>query len=333
MIIVISNRNVNPEYTNEYLFGELSNEQGADQIRIAKADYKLDTNQWILELIPENNDLDTTNLPSQQLFEEIAIGIRNGTYKRNWVFYIPGFNQSSRSSLDVSWQITQKYDVNVVLFSWPSNPGGFIANEYKRAIQAAKMSVNGLKRAFEKLDKYIKNCPLSDTERKKISFNLLIHSLGNFIVENCARLPLFDEITEIFQNIIFHQADVDNKNHREWIDSIEFGKRLYVTINKNDYVLTGSGAFHLDRLNANNVNNRLGNTTKGLNAQKPIYIDFTQGGFVATAHNLFLDVNNPIIVNFFQQVFKGRQGEVNNRLFRFDSNINAYVFAQNTINT
>lgn len=43
MIIVISNRNVNPEYNNEYLFGELLNEQGGDKIRIAKADYKEDT--------------------------------------------------------------------------------------------------------------------------------------------------------------------------------------------------------------------------------------------------------------------------------------------------
>ena len=326
MIIVISNRNVNPEYNNEYLFGELLNEQGGDKIRIAKADYKEDTKQWSLELIPED---DGTNLPSKELFEKIATDISSGTYKLNWVFYIPGYNQSSRSALDASWQISDKYEVDVVLFSWPSNPGGFITEEYPDAIEAAKISANALKRTFEKLDRYIRNCPLDSTEQRKISFNLLVHSLGNFVVENYVRLHLLSGITEIFNIIIFHEADVDNKGHKEWIDEIKFGKRIYVTINKNDYVLTGSGVFHLDRLNSRNVNNRLGNTTKELIAEKPIYVDFTNGIFVANAHNLFLSVDNPIVINFFKQVFQGRPGE-NNPPFEFDDSLNAYVLDQNS---
>ncbi|MDJ0900706.1 MAG: alpha/beta hydrolase [Xenococcus sp. MO_188.B8] len=321
MIIVISNRNVNQEYNNEYLFGELPNDQGGDKIRIAKADYKVDSKQWALELIPEDNG---TNLPSKELFEEIATGISSGTYKRNWVFYIPGYNQSSRSALDASWQISQKYDVDVVLFSWPSNPGGFITEEYPDAMEAAEVSAKALKRTFEKLDKYSRNCPLDSTEQRRISLNLLVHSLGNFVVENYVKLHLLSGITEFFNNIIFHEADVDNKGHKEWIDKIEFGKRIYVTINKNDYVLTGSGAFHLDRLNARNVNNRLGNTTKELVAEKAIYVEFTNGIFVAHAHNLFLSVDNPIVVNFFKQVFQGRPGE-NNPPFEFDDSLNAYV--------
>ena len=324
MIIVISNRNVKPEYDNEYLFGEQLNELGGNTIRIAKADYSSSNNQWTLDLIPEDNGI---TIPSQELFEEIARGISDRTYKRNWVFYIPGYNQSSRSSLDASWQISQKYDVDVVLFSWPSNPGGFIKEEYPQAIEAAKISANALKQTLEKLDKYIKDCPLNDIEQRRISFNLLIHSLGNFVVENYVRLHFLNEVTKIFQNIIFHQADVDNQGHEEWIDRIEFSERIYVTINKNDYVLAGSGAFHSDRLNARNVNNRLGNTTRELIATKPIYIDFTSGKFVANFHNLFLSVDNAIVENFFKQVFQGRRGVENSRSFEFDNNLNAYVLS------
>lgn len=324
MIIVISNRNINPDYNNEYLFGEFPNEQGGDTVRIAKADYKEDTRQWSLELISED---DGTNLPSKELFEEIATGISSGIYKRNWVFYIPGYNQSSRSALDASWQISDKYEVDIVLFSWPSNPGVFIIEEYPEAIEAAKISAQALRRTFKKLDTYMKNCPLDSNEQRRISLNLLIHSLGNFVVENYVRSYRLLEINKIFQNTIFHQADVDNKGHKEWIDNINFGRRIYVTLNKHDYVLTGSGAFHLDRLNAKNVNNRLGNKTKKLTAQKPIYVDFTNGIFVANAHNLFLSVDNAVVETFFKQVLRGGRGE-DSRTFEFDSRINAYILNQ-----
>ncbi len=322
MIIVISNRDINPEHNNERLFGEFLNELGGDQIRIAKAEYKPSNSQWTLDLLPEDN-AETT--PSQELFVEVANGIKDHTYNRKWVLYIPGYNQSSRSSLDASWQISQKYDVDVVLFSWPSNPGGIITEEYPEAIKAAEISAKALKRTLEKLDKYIKNCPLSEIEQIGISFNLLVHSLGNFIVENYVRFHVLSGVTEIFDNIIFHEPDVDNKNHQEWIDKIEFSKGIYVTINKNDYVLTASGAFHADRLDARNINNRLGNMTKELNGTKPIYLDFTGGRFVGNAHNLFFSVDNEKVVTFFKRVFYNRFKIERSEVFTFDSSLNAYV--------
>ncbi|MEM9271557.1 MAG: hypothetical protein AAGA80_01155 [Cyanobacteria bacterium P01_F01_bin.143] len=324
MIIVISNRNVNQQSNDESLFGEHFNDQGSDKIRIAKAEYTEATDKWALELIPEDNG---ANLPSQKLFEEIATGISQGIYKRDWIFYIPGYDQSSRKALDNARAISQKYEVEIVLFSWPSNPGGFLLDEYPSAIEAGKISANALRQAFIKLDSYRRNCPLDDIEQRRISFNLLNQSLGNVVAESYARLLVSNEVSEIFDNIIFHQADIDNKDHAEWIDKIDFGKRIYVTININDEVLTVSGGFHANRLNARNVNNRLGNTTKELTAKKPIYVDFTNGVFVSTSHNLFLLVDNAIVETFFKQLFKGQQGEIY-RPFEFDSNLNAYVLDQ-----
>lgn len=226
----------------------------------------------------------------------------------------------------MNWEdFFQKYDVDVVLFSWPSNPGGFITEEYPKAIEAAEISANAFKQTLAKLDKYIKNCPLNEIEQIGISFNLLVHSLGNFIVFNYVRSHLLNGVIEIFDNIIFHEADVDNKDHKEWIDKIEFSKRIYVTINRNDYVLTGSGAFHSDRLNASNVNNRLGNTTTELNASKSIYLDFTGARFVGNAHNLFFSVDNEKVTTFFKRVFYNRFKIENSEVFKFDNSLNAYV--------
>ncbi|NEP03117.1 MAG: alpha/beta hydrolase [Symploca sp. SIO2E9] len=328
MIIVISNREVNEEYSNENLFGDRQNTKGLDKIRLAKANFDEAKNRWSLELIPEEENLNESNLPSQKLFQEIVNGIAARIYKPNWVFYITGFNQSCRKSLDTSWQFAQKYDVDVITFSWLSNPGGPLIPEYEKAQKAAQASAKALAQILEKLDWYMKNCLLDRTERRKVSFNLLVHSLGNFIVESYARLPVSSQVGSIFDNVIFHQADVESKTHTEWIDRITIGQRLYVTINRDDDVLSASGSFRLVGFNNTTISNRLGNTTKGLTAAKPIYIDFTRGRFVGQAHNLFLSVDNSIIETFFKQLFRGKQGEKNNRPFRFDDELNAYVFDQ-----
>ena len=38
-------------------------------------------------------------------------------YKSDWVFYIHGFNQSFKKTLDASYEIAQQYKVEVIVFS------------------------------------------------------------------------------------------------------------------------------------------------------------------------------------------------------------------------
>ncbi|MEM8779969.1 MAG: alpha/beta hydrolase [Cyanobacteria bacterium P01_G01_bin.49] len=299
MIIVISNRKINEGATDETLFGETPNEKGLDELRIAKANYDTTQNRWTLNLLAESSDdLDETNLPSQQLFTEIIQGVKTKKYQLNWVFYIHGFNQSFLESLEASRDIAQRYNVDVIVFSWPSNPGGIVPQEYQRARQAAKASANALDRTFEKIGNYVTNRTLAEMQGCEISVNLLIHSLGNFLVENYIREPIFSGETRIFDNVIFHQADVDSKTHTQWIDKVLVSHNIYVTINERDSILKASDIINPDRL---------GTTLTGLTAQRPIYVDFTQGDNVGRAHNLFLEVpNNNTIQEFFQRVFTGQ---------------------------
>ena len=339
MIIVISNRVINENHRNEYFFGETPNPQGADTIRIVKAYYQGHNNPWLIEPLPEDDNLNNEDSPSKQLFLEIIEGIENDNYKRKWIFYIPGFNQSSCDALDASQKLAEKYDAEVILFSWPSNPQGNsnsilelfkIESEYQEALSIAQSSAIALETALAALSQYIADYSFDDLPRRKIKFTLLIHSLGNCVLENCIKLSS-SNVTAIFDNIILHQADVDNPEHEQWIQNIKPNNNVYVTINRDDYVLTASGAFHKSRLNSWNVNNRLGNNTQNFTAPIPVYYtDFTKGGQVANAHNLFFEVDhNAVVVNFFKQIFKGNSPLINNRPFRRSSSQeNVYILDQ-----
>ena len=302
MIIVVSNRNVNDNATDETLFGERANAKGLDEIRLATADFSEVSQSWTLSLLPETDaDLNSGNRPSHQLFEEVIQNIRDRQLKKNWVFFIHGFNQSFLDSLTACQEIQKLYNVNVITFSWPANPGGFVTNEYQRARQAARASSNALDRTLEILGRYLASRTLEDMQNCPISLNLLVHSLGNFLVENFIRDPVFSGETRIFDNIIFHQADVDNATHTQWIDRIQHGRRIYITLNEADSVLKAS-----DVINPG----RLGNTLEGLSAARAIYLDFSNGKNVRRSHNFFDgQIENATIKAIFERLLNGQRGE------------------------
>jgi hypothetical protein len=95
MLIVVTNRSINQDNpTDETLFGETPNKEGIDEIRLATATYDASTKRWSVKLRTEPDDLRGKVPPSQQLFNEVLTGIKVGTHKKTWVFFIHGFNQS-----------------------------------------------------------------------------------------------------------------------------------------------------------------------------------------------------------------------------------------------
>ena len=319
MIIIVSNRNVNEGATDHTAFGEQTNTQGINELRVATVSYNTGTSQWRVDLLPETND--PSNPPSKVLFEQVTTLIRSGDLNKRWVFYIHGFNQSFLDNLEACQALKENYDLNVIAFSWPSNPGGFVFNEYRRARLAAQASSSAFDRTLEKIEQYLLSRSHEEIMACNISINLLIHSLGNYLVESFIRSPVFNGETRIFDNIIFHQADVDNRRHTQWIDLVDHGQRIYVTINEFDSILRKSDVINPARL---------GNTVEGLTATRTVYIDFTGGEHVGGSHNFFQPKSeNRTIAEFFQQVLTGKHGE---RVpgFEFDSRTNTFRLAENS---
>ena len=130
---------------------------------------------------------------------------------KDGVFYIHGFNKPFIESLSQAEDIKDRYGVGVTVFSWPSNPGGFITSEYRQAQAIARDSVMAIDRAFERLGRFYRELP---DESCNCSMNLLVHSLGNFLFEHFIRSPVFSSETRMFDNIVLNSADVDSERRR-----------------------------------------------------------------------------------------------------------------------
>ncbi len=308
-ILVVTNRNVNEGRTDDTLFGDEFNSLGPAELRLAKAEHDGNGENWRLELIPET-DIAPDNMPSRKLFQEFRDSLIAN--ERDCVMFIHGFNQTLRKNLRKCWELEHTYGVDVVAFSWPSNPGGFLITEYRRAQAAARISVMALDRALEKLGLYLHDQLIPDC---RVSFNLLSHSLGNYLFENFVNDPVFTGQTRIFDNLVLHQADVNHRDHYGWVNDLRYSKRVLVTINENDKTLDWSDTFNPDRL---------GNTARDLTAARPVYVDFTEADGVGPHHRLFWKARrNPNVKGFFDRALHGERAEIGPGL-SFNAEKNAY---------
>lgn len=299
MIIIISNRNVNPDKNDHEIFGDTFNKDGQDFLRIATARH-LGVNKWELTLVNEPERFDDLNPPSRSFFKQCLDQTKDS--KKPWVFFVHGFNQSFLKNLNKCKEI-EDYGAHVVAFSWPSNPGPQAIykklKEYKRSRKNARRSVIGLERTLEKLSMYIGEYSNNSCE---INVNMVIHSLGNYLLECFVKSDVFSNETAIFNNVILHEADCDNRDHSKWVERITDVGRVYITINKRDRVLKMSDQVNPDRL---------GNTVRNLNAGNATYLDFSGVKGVGKSHRLWHKPanKNADIHSTFQQLFTGKRPE------------------------
>ncbi len=310
MIILISNRDVYPDKQDHNMFGNSFNQNGQDFLRMATAQRGA-SGKWKLDLLDEPSRVNDLNPPSRKFFKKCLVETQ--PTKKPWVFFIHGFNQSFLKNLNKCKEL-EDYGVNVAAFSWPSNPGPQeIWKKYKEYIQAqknARRSVIAFERTLEKLAAYITDASNNTCD---INFNMIVHSLGNYLFKSFVESDAFNGETDVFNNVIIHEADCDAQDHYLWVERLG---RTYTTINKRDSVLNMS-----DKVNPD----RLGNTVKNLNAENATYIDFTGARGVGKAHRLWNKPaeSNPKIKTIFKQLLTGERPEQGTTL-NYDPSDNAY---------
>ena len=319
MIVVVSNREVKERAKDHNVFGDKPNKKGLDELRLATAEFDADTKDWKVDLLPEKtSDLQEGNPPSRQLFEKILKDIYEGKLNGDWVLFVHGFNQSFLDNLTKCKSIEELYGVNVLAFSWPSNQGGLKPNEYKKARAAAKGCSNAFDRMLEKLGFYLANRPFKSDCVIRVS--LLAYSMGNYVVQKFVEDPVFCDETKIFDNIILTQADVDVEKHASWVAMMDYGKRVYVTINEDDSVLKWSDVVNPPRL---------GNTVRWLDARGVVYFNFTDGKSVGRTHGIFYKTakKNDVIRQIFHNAITGKRAEKVEGI-RFDEPTNTYELVE-----
>lgn len=317
-ILIVTNRVLNPATSKpEERFGEAPNRKGPCEIRLANVS-KNRAGKWRVDVVPENGGMSVDTVPSRAVFMKLRARLIKDS--KNCVFYVHGYNKTFKESLEQSWEIHKHYKVEVVVFSWPSDPAGITGLDYRKAQRVAEISAPALDCIFEKMGRYFHECWIRDpggSERCRSSFNLVIHSLGNYLFRNFVESSGFTGETRLFDNIILQQADVDNPSHQTWVNKLRFASRIYVTINERDVVLAVSDVINRDRL---------GNTARNLVADRPIYVDFTGADEVGKDHRIYFQaIANRRIKGFFSLAFNGKRAE---RLegIQYDSEENVHVF-------
>lgn len=302
-MLIITNRNINKSnfvdgVGDHEAFGDGVNTKGPNEVRLATAN-KIN-GKWRVELVKEPSVITKNNIPSQKQF--LSIREKLTSEGKSCVFFVHGFNQSFKKNLEKSLALEKQHDVEVIAFSWPSNPGGFKTKEYRNAKRTAIASMGALDSTLEKLGAYLKE-PFNREalDACNVKFSFMSYSLGNYLFQNYVIGSAYENETSIFDNVVLCQADVDNKGHASWVDLIETGKRVYVTINENDAVLKWS--------DANFQKDRLGRTAKNLNSSNATYFDFTDGKGVGNTHGVFYKKTNPVVKKFFTKVLNGQRGD------------------------
>lgn len=321
-MFIVTNRNLQEQKSPEKKFGENFNEKGPTELRLAEAQ-KID-GEWRVEIFPDKMSYQDEELPASEaifLREQEQMKVK----KQNCLFYVHGFNTSFEGALDIGYSLESNYSVNVVLFTWPSNGSesrraldrtrGILS--YKSDKREAAESVGALDRCFDILQKYLDKYRHLACEQ---SFNLACHSMGNYLLEKLVRSDLYSNETIFFDNIGLLAADVNNKEHEEWIDRLTYRKRLYVTINEDDFALGLSRAKFGEQQLA-----RLGHWIRNLTARNAFYIDLTDQ--VGNSHSYFTDesLQQPSVRKLFDHMFNGRRAE---RSLVFNSSLGVYQLSE-----
>ncbi|MFM7641195.1 MAG: alpha/beta hydrolase [Cyanobium sp.] len=327
MILILSNRELNPQGTGVDTFQPCLKVEGSDKVVLAEA--SLDpNNHWDISLIPSLpvpvQDWEASP-QCQTLFKSLINSMTNeinssnqaGTQIRKnddgsyyWAILVPGYNSNPQESLQRARELEVLYQVNVILFSWPANPkeSNFPDPKlpYKTAELAAYFTSIKLASSLRQLNSLFiaparnKVRDALGTVRFKVS--LLAHSLGNRTLYYLMRSNNHSGATEnedlqAFDAVILHQADVDLDKSQAWIPQIK-AARVFITTNFNDGILRIS-----DIINKT----RLGTIVKGKDLQDMQNldtIDFTHAHYVGKAHWLFSESKDQTADPWFQQTIK-----------------------------
>ena len=308
---VITNRNLQKRKSDTQRFGISFNEEGPGILRLAEA--QKEDGKWTVDILD-----DLVTYEGKEMFASEAAFLKTQQkmceQSRNCLIFCHGFNTSFKGALDAAYQIEQAYDLEVALFTWPSD--GRVTN-YLSDKQQALESLLAFDRFFEKLRGYFLNYRDRDCGQ---NFSLAIHSMGNYMFENLIESQSYQGETHFLDNIVLLAPDVNNPGHEIWIDRVKCRNRLFVAINEDDFALDLS-----DNKGGSEQKARLGNTIRNLSSANAFYVDFTEAKHVESQHNYFSSkkaLKNERIKKFFQVAFNGGRAE---RGLEFNTGSGAYI--------
>jgi len=355
-MFVITNRRVIDNATGLDQFGKTPNEKGNNELRLAQVtrkkksytvkflDDKLDEDEarelideFRLSLNPEDTQYASLKVACQTVR-------RARDRKRHILIFVHGYNNDMRDVMDAAFDLEQRYEVEVIPFSWPANGGGVGGKlSYLDDKRDARASAGALERSLKKVHEYL--MLISESSRKELrqkaakkhpdnaerrdalyaellrkecpfTVNGLFHSMGNYLYKQMLKSTISEGNNLVFDNVVLCQADTNNAGHANWVDTISHNRRVFITINENDFAL------RLSRIKPGDAQRaRLGHYIKRLDSRIAHYINLTDASWVQESHSPFGEPaeKNGKLKEFFRDAFTGEPAEESLR-FRAEGN-------------
>ncbi len=229
--------------------------------------------------------------------------LANATPYSDWLAWVHGDGQSFLISVERALEIQRLHHVNMLVFSWPSkapdkSPIGNFKNSRINAVRSAPY-LNEFIHLFNRLK----------TEKESpVKFSIFFHSLANYMLESAIEQGFLDDVSPgLFENMILNAAATDSEGHRDWVERLNFQKRLFITSNDGDVNLAGLRAF-------SRFGYQLGEKPLGTLAQNATYLDFTQSvgfrlrtGATHSYYYSYITRKSKNIRELFTQLLRGKE--------------------------
>jgi len=127
-------------------------------------------------------------------------------FDNDFLFYIHGHGKDFNQSLEVAKRLSERYNINVVVFDWPSRNGNL-----SRSMKLIRHSSKDLYKALTELSGF-KKSQLSP----EINITSIMHSLGNYYLIRLIKdkhTDLLGGDQPVFDRIILNSAAIKSKNH------------------------------------------------------------------------------------------------------------------------
>jgi hypothetical protein len=236
-LFIITNRPFIPNAENKEIFPN----DIADYRRVSYIVAACDGKQWYFSFVNS--------------FAEGMQAINDG---RDILLFIEGHGKTLPMALNRAYQVQARYDVSLILFDWPSKNSDF------------NLSLARVRRCTDNF--YNLLLQIRDYKKQYLHanqhFSILAHSLGNYFLSYLVVCGDAQYLQNPFiDNIIMNAPAIRTKEHGEVLSQLKFHHRLFIMMNKNDWVLKGANLLTSGKM--------LGNMAMKPLVDSAIYVDFT----------------------------------------------------------
>lgn len=211
---------------------------------------------------------------------------------KNLLVYVNGYNKTFEGTVSGGQKMGKRYGVNMLMFDWPTDqkPIRITAKNARKVSSNLALSLNE-----------IDSISYQSFPESKLS--LVFHSMGNHVARHLVKSGNVELLKDTaIDNIILNAAAVKSHDHDRWVERLKHNDKVYIVMNKQDYVLRGASLFRGAR--------QLGNVALGQKAQNAEYVDLSV--LAEKEHSYYLGQTNaekksPQLYEFYSAIFQGEK--------------------------